>query len=71
MIRRRHGSTPRIALWMLVAVADVALLAAAAGPLAMALIVSALVIVAAAFAGMRLVGRRQPEPVEVRARRRA
>jgi membrane protein implicated in regulation of membrane protease activity len=71
MIRRPHGRKPTIALWMLVAVADVALLAAAAGPLTMTLIVAALVIVAGAFAGMRMIGRRQPEPVEARARKRA
>jgi hypothetical protein len=33
MKSRRHGSKPTLALWMLVAVADVAVLAAAAGPL--------------------------------------
>jgi membrane protein implicated in regulation of membrane protease activity len=71
MIRRQHGSKPAIALWMLVAVADVALLAAAAGPLTMMLIVAALVIVAGAFHGMRMISRREPEPVQVRARRRA
>jgi hypothetical protein len=71
MIRRQHGSKPTIALWMLVAVADAALLAAAAGPLMMMLIVAGLVIVAGTYAGMKLVNRRQPEPVEARARRRA
>jgi hypothetical protein len=58
-------------LRMLVAVADVAHLAAAAGPLTMALIAAALVIVAGGFAGMKLIGRRQSEPVEARARKRA
>jgi membrane protein implicated in regulation of membrane protease activity len=71
MIRRHHGSKPTIALWMLIAVADVALLAAAAGPLTMTLIVAALVVVAGAFAGSKSIGRRQPQPVEVRARKRA
>ena len=71
MIRRRHGSRTTIALWMLVAVADVALLAVASGPLTMALIVAALVIVAGSFAGLRMVSRRRPEPVEARARKRA
>jgi hypothetical protein len=32
MICRPHGRKPTLALWMLVALADVALLAAAAGP---------------------------------------
>ena len=62
---------PTIALWMLVAVADVALLAAAAGPLVTLMAVGALVIVAGAFAGMRLINRRGPEPAKAAARRRA
>jgi len=71
MIRRHHGSKPTIALWMLVAVADVALLAAAAGPVVMTLIIAALVIVAGAFAGLKMINRRQPEPIEARGRKRA
>jgi hypothetical protein len=55
---RRHGSKCTIGLWMLVAVADVALLAAAAGPLVVLLIVAGLVLVAGAVAGSRMLTRR-------------
>ena len=37
MNRRRHGTKPTLALWMLVAAADVALLVATVGPLIMLL----------------------------------
>jgi hypothetical protein len=63
---RRHGSRPTIALWMLVAIADVALVVAAAGTLAVLLAVAAAVIVVGAFAGSRTLQRRavpQQEPV--------
>lgn len=69
MVRRKHGSMPTLALWMLVAVADVAVLAAAASPLVTVLVIAALVIVAGGVAGMRLIGNRQP--AKVAARRRA
>jgi hypothetical protein len=42
---RRHGSKPTLALWMLVAVADVAVLAAAAGPLVVLVTLAGLVTV--------------------------
>jgi hypothetical protein len=68
---RRHGSKPTLALWMLVAVADVAILAAAAGPLALALSVVGLMAVAAVFLAVRMQpGRAAPKPEAV-ARRRA
>lgn len=70
MIRRKHGSKPTIALWMLVAVADVALLAAAAGPLVTMLVIAGLVIVVGTVAGMRMVTRREPEPAKAVIRRR-
>ena len=54
MNRRRHGSKPTLALWMLVAVADVALLAAAAGPFVMLLVVAALATAAGAVLAVRL-----------------
>jgi hypothetical protein len=40
---RRHGSKPTLALWMLIAVVDVALLAASAGLFTVLLVVAALV----------------------------
>jgi uncharacterized membrane-anchored protein len=75
MTCRRHGSKPTIALWMLVAVADVALIVATAGVLTMLLIATALVTVGAAALGIRQLVRqeRSPEaaPARVTARRRA
>ena len=43
---RRHGSKPAIALWMLVAVADLAILVATTGVVTMLLIVAGLVALA-------------------------
>jgi hypothetical protein len=71
MNRRRHGTKPKIALWMLVAVADVALLAAAVGPLIVLLCLVALVTVAASVLGMRVLSRRTETETEVAVRRRA
>ena len=62
---------PTLALWMVVAVVDVALLAAAAGPAVTVLVVAGLVIVAGGFAGMRLINRRAPETAKAAARKRA
>jgi hypothetical protein len=70
MVRRKHGRMPTLALWMLVAVADVALLAAAVSPLVTTLVVVGLVVVAGAFAGMRLINNRGPEPAKAAYRRR-
>jgi len=75
---RRHGSKPTLALWMLVAVADVVILAATAGALALVLSLVA-VLVVAAIAAFRMVpgrattvlpSRAAAEP-EALARRRA
>jgi len=55
---RRHGTKCTIALWMLIAVADVGVLAAAAGPLLVLLVVAGLVLGAGAFLGMRVLTRR-------------
>jgi hypothetical protein len=71
MMIRRHGSRPTIALWMLVAIADVALVVAAAGTLAVLLAVAAAVIVAGAFAGSRTLQRRAVPQQESVLRRRA
>jgi hypothetical protein len=68
---RRHGSRPTIALWMLVAVADAALLVAAAGPLLILLIVAGLVTGGGAFAGLRMLTHRHPTESKVAVRRRA
>jgi hypothetical protein len=51
---RRHGSKPTLALWMLVAVADVAILAAAAGPLGLVLSAVGILVVAAAVVAVRM-----------------
>ncbi|MEU4562104.1 hypothetical protein AB0F72_27285 [Actinoplanes sp. NPDC023936] len=68
---RRHGSKPTLALWMLVAVADIAIVVAATGLLMAFLIVAALAVVAGGALAFRNLRRPQPEPVKVVARRRA
>jgi hypothetical protein len=68
MNRRRHGTKPKIALWMLVAVADVALLAAAVGPLIVLLCLVGLATVAASAMAL---SRRTETETEVAVRRRA
>jgi hypothetical protein len=60
MKNRRHGSKPTIALWMLVAVADVVVLAAAAGPLVTVVTVATLVAVVAGGRALVLSHRRAP-----------
>jgi hypothetical protein len=54
MSGRRYGSKPTLALWMLVAVADVALLAAAAGLFTVLLVIAALATAAGAVLAVRL-----------------
>lgn len=49
---RRHGSRPTIALWMLVAIADFALVVAATGALVMLVVAGAMVLAGAAAAVM-------------------
>ena len=71
MNRRRHGTKPTLALWMLVAAADVALLLAAVGPLIMLLCLVGLVTVAGSALGMRMLSRRTDTNTEVVVRRRA
>lgn len=68
---RRHGSRPTIALWMLVAIADVALVVAAVGSLAVLLAVATVLIVAGAFAGAVMLQRRAVPQRETALRRRA
>lgn len=50
---RRHGSKPTIALWMLVAIADVAILVATGGLVALVLIVASLAVVAGGLVAAR------------------
>jgi hypothetical protein len=73
MSRRRHGSKPTIALWMLVAVADVAILVATGGMVALVLIMASLAVVAGGvFAGRQLIAQQRTQKGrEAVARRRA
>ncbi|GLY00929.1 MULTISPECIES: hypothetical protein [Actinoplanes] len=69
---RRYGSKPTIALWMLVAVADVIIIVASTGLLlALFFVLAVAVIAAGAVVAGRALGRREAEPVEVAVRRRA
>ena len=73
---RRHGSKPTLALWMLVAVADVALILATAGLLTMLFLAAAVVTLGAVALGVRQLIRQNPSAVEtvstpLAARRRA
>ena len=68
---RRHGSRPTIALWMLVAIADVALVVATAGVLVVTLAVAGAMILAGAVVGSRLLQRRAVPQQESVLRRRA
>jgi hypothetical protein len=56
---RRHGSKPTLALWMLVAAADVAIFMAAVGPLTVLLIGAGLVTLTAGAMGFRMLQRRE------------
>jgi apolipoprotein N-acyltransferase len=55
---RRHGSKSTIGLWMLIAAADMGILAAAAGPLIVLLIIAGLMLLAGAVLGVRMLTRR-------------
>ena len=68
---RRHGSKPTIALWMLVAAADLAILVAAAGAVTMLLIVAGLIALAGGVLAARTLFRPSAQPAEVVGRRRA
>ena len=68
---RRHGSRPTIALWMLVAIADFALVMATAGALVVTLAVLSALVLAGAVAGVRLLQRRTVPQQESVLRRRA
>jgi amino acid transporter len=68
---RRNGHRPTIALWMLVAIADAALLVAAAGSLAVVLAVAAAALLCVGVAGVWILQRRTPPRRESALRRRA
>ncbi|WP_250027749.1 hypothetical protein [Paractinoplanes maris] len=62
MTGRPHGRRPALALWMLVAVADLVLLAAAAGPMVMFSIVASLTVLAGAVLAARLLLTKRAAP---------
>jgi len=66
---RPHGSKPTLALWMLVALADVVILASAAGPVTLLLIIAGLLVVTAGVLAAR--GLHRPAPAKATVRRRA
>ncbi|AEV88600.1 hypothetical protein ACWT_7590 [Actinoplanes sp. SE50] len=66
---RRHGSKPTLALWMLVACADIAIVAAAAGPITVLLVLAGLLVAAGGVYAARSLGNRAP--ADSAARRRA
>jgi len=68
---RRHGRKPTLALWMLVAAADVAILVAAAGLFTVLLVLAGLATVAGAVAGTVMLARRDTTRTEAVVRRRA
>lgn len=72
MKSRRHGGKPSLALWMLVAAADVAIIVASAGLLTLTLVLAVLALVGTVgFYAARSLGHREPETAEVVVRRRA
>lgn len=69
---RRRGSKPTIALWMLVAAADVAIIVASTGLLALLLVLTALTLLTVVgVSAARSLARPEPQPAKVVARRRA
>ena len=72
MSSRRNGRKPTVALRMLVAAADVAIIVASTGLVKLMLVLLALaVIITGGVFASRSLGRREPEPARVVARRRA
>jgi hypothetical protein len=65
---RRHGGKPTIALWMLVAVADLAILVATTSLATILLVLAGLVVLAAGVAAARLFLTSQRTPAPVRRR---
>ena len=68
---RRHGSKPALGLWMLVAIADLAILTAATGVLVMVSIFALLAVVAGGVVAARSLARRTDTAAESVVRRRA
>ncbi|MEV4277385.1 hypothetical protein [Actinoplanes xinjiangensis] len=69
---RRQGSKPKIALWMLVAAADVAIIVASTGLLALTLVLTVLAVtVTVGVYAARSLTNREPEPAKAVVRRRA
>jgi len=68
---RPHGRKPTLALWMLVALVDVAILAAAAGPVTMLLLIAGLGVVAGGVYVARGLGNRAGAQAKPVTRRRA
>lgn len=68
---RRHGSKPTIALWMLVALADIAILVAAVGLVTFALAAAGAMIVAGVVVGVWQLQRRAQAETAPALRRRA
>lgn len=56
---RRHGSKPTIAFWMLIAIADAAMLVAASGVTLIVLVALAVALAVAGVAAFRLLSRRE------------
>jgi hypothetical protein len=68
---RRHGSKPTLALWMLIAIADLAILVAAIGAAAMLLTLAGLVVLFGAVVAARAFLSRPVGAGKAVARRRA
>ncbi|MGA5301575.1 hypothetical protein ACPCHT_16725 [Nucisporomicrobium flavum] len=68
---RRHGSKPTIALWMLVALADIAILVAAVGMVTFALAAAGAMLLAGAAVGAWQLQRRTQADPSPALRRRA
>lgn len=68
---RRHGHRPTIALWMLVAIADAALLVAAVGTFAVLLAAAATTLLCAGVAGVWMLQHRTAPRSDSALRRRA
>lgn len=66
---RPYGRKPTLALWMLVALADLVIVATAAGPATLLLIIAGLLVVTAGVFAAR--GLSRPAPAKATVRRRA
>ena len=71
MNRRKQGSKPAIGLWMLVAIADLAILTAATGALVMVSILAFVAVLAGGVVAARMFARPSNATAEAVVRRRA